>query len=189
MKSKLLKRCLALMAFCMSAVMPAVADDFQSALVVWQGDQELYSFYVANNPTLKVSNGYAVVQSEGKWEEESYFQVSQHEFYFSIPMSESSNYKISLEKRDYMGMFGHSVPTSVEEKLTVTARPAFSIQGGVLHVAGLKGGEQVAVYTLDGKTAVQVKADSDGRASASLRQLSGTVIVKAGNVSFKVLIK
>lgn len=186
MKSKLLKRCLALMAFCMSAVMPAVADDFQSALVVWQGDQELYSFYVANNPTLKVSNGYAVVQSEGKWED---FQVSQHECYFSIPMSESSNYKISLEKRDYMGVFGHRVPTSIEEKLTVTARPAFSIQGGVLHVAGLKSGEQVTVYTLDGKTAVQVKADSDGRASASLRQMSGTVIVKAGNVSFKVLIK
>jgi len=189
MKSKLLKRCLALMAFCMSAVMPAVADDFQSALVVWQGDQELYSFYVANNPTLKVSNGYAVVQSEGKWEDEFLFEVRQHECYFSIPMSESSNYKISLEKRDYMGMFGHRVPTSVEEKLTVTARPAFSIQGGVLHVAGLKGGEQVTVYTIDGKTAVQVKADSDGRASASLRQMSGTVIVKAGNVSFKVLIK
>lgn len=89
MERKLLKRCLALMAFGMSAVMPAVADDFQSALVVWQGDQELYSFYVANNPTLKVSNGYAVVQSEGKWETESYFQVSQHECYFSIPMSES----------------------------------------------------------------------------------------------------
>lgn len=88
MKSKLLKRCLALMAFGMSAVMPAVADDFQSALVVWQGDQELYSFYVANNPTLKVSNGYAVVQSEGKWETESYFQVRQHDCYFSIPMSE-----------------------------------------------------------------------------------------------------
>lgn len=46
MERKLLKRCLALMAFGMSAVMPAVADDFQSALVVWQGDQELYSFYV-----------------------------------------------------------------------------------------------------------------------------------------------
>ena len=88
-----------------------------------------------------------------------------------------------------MGVFGHRVPTSIEEKLTATARPAFSIQGGVLHVAGLKSGEQVAVYTLDGKTAVQVKADSDGRASASLRQMSGTVIVKAGNVSFKVLIK
>ena len=53
-------------------------------------------------------------------------------------------------------------------------------------------GVDVAVVTassLDGKTAVQVKADSDGRASASLRQMSGTVIVKAGNVSFKVLIK
>lgn len=189
MERKLLKRGLALMAFCMSAVMPAVADDFQSALVVWQGNQELYSFYVANNPTLKINNGYAVVQSDGEWEEENMFEVYAHECYFTIPMSESSNYKISLEKRDYMGVFGHKVPTSVEEKLTVTARPAFSIQGGVLHVAGLKSGEKVAVYTLDGKTAVQVKADSDGRASASLRQLSGTVIVKAGNVSFKVLIK
>lgn len=103
MKSKLLKRCLALMAFGMSAVMPAVADDFQSALVVWQGDQELYSFYVANNPTLKVSNGYAVVQSEGKWETEFYFEVRKYECYFSIPMSESSNYKISLEKTRLYG--------------------------------------------------------------------------------------
>ena len=183
MKTKLLKRSVALMACGMTALFPVFADELKPALVVWDGETELYSFYVSNEPVLKVANGNAVIQSDGVW------GTYDSKCYYSIPMSETSKYKITLEQRDYMGDFGAQVPTSVTEAPTVKNKPAFSLKNGILSVSGLKAGEPLMVFTVDGKTVAQAKADANGQASTALRQMPGTVIVKAGRVSFKVMVR
>lgn len=183
MKSRLLKRSLAIAACCMASATAALADGMQPALVVWNGDTELYSFYVSNEPVLKVSNGNAIVQSDGTWGAEN------APCYYSIPMSETANYKITLEQRDYTGDFGQGVPTSIKETPTAVKRPAFSVKNGLLSVAGLQAGETLLVFAADGRKFAQAKADANGQASVSLRQALGTVVVKAGHVSFKLMVK
>lgn len=159
------------------------------ALVVWCGETELYSFFVANEPVLKVQDGNAIIQSDGEWEEEVGLHTYKNNCYYSIPMSESSEYRITLEQRDYMGVFGHSTPTSIEETAAVVAHPTFSVKDGVLQVAGLQKDQTVIVAAVDGKVAAQAEADENGRATASLHQIKGIAIVKAGNVSFKVQVR
>lgn len=88
-----------------------------------------------------------------------------------------------------MGVFGHSTPTGVEEAAAVVAHPTFSVKDGVLQVAGLQKGQTVTVAAVDGKVTAQAEADENGRATASLRQIKGIAIVKAGNVSFKVQVR
>lgn len=170
------------MACGMTALFPVLADELKPALVVWDGETELYSFYVSNEPVLKVANGNAIIQSDGVW-------GTYNKCYYSIPMSETSKYKITLEQRDYIGDFGAHVPTSVTEAPTVKNKPAFSMENGILSVSGLKAGEPLMVFTVDGKTVAQGRADANGQASASLQQMPGTVIVKAGQVSFKVMVR
>ncbi len=159
------------------------------AVVVWCGETELYSFFVSNQPVLKVQNGNAIVQSDGEWEMEVGQKTYTNSCYYSLPMSESSGYRITLEQRDYMGAFGYATPTGVEDAATVIAHPAFSVKDGMLQVAGLQKGQPVTVAAVDGKVTARTMADENGRATASLHQIKGIAIVKAGNVSFKVLVR
>ncbi len=173
----------------MMALAPAWADSKQPALVVWDGETELYSFYVSDKPVLKVNNGNAIIQSDGEWAEEANLEIVKNKCYYSIPMSESSHYKVTLEQRDHIGIFGHQEPTGVKEADATITRPAFSIKDGILQVAGLEAGKPVTVVTTDGKVIAQTRADRSGHASASLHMMKGTAIIKAGNVSFKVMVK
>lgn len=45
MKPKLLTHGLAFIAMCMLAIVPMKAEERKAALVVWNGESELYSFY------------------------------------------------------------------------------------------------------------------------------------------------
>ncbi len=185
--AKKLQRCGLVATICLAVASTALkAEERQSAIVVWYGDSELYSFFVSDNPVLKVHDGRAVIQSDGTYEH----QLETYTCYYSILMSESSEYKLTMEERDYTGYFDDGSATSVEEVPDAgTARPAFSLRGGILQVAGLAEGEQVTVASTDGKVIAQAKAGRGGQASVSLRGLAGTIVVKAGNVSFKVIVK
>lgn len=166
------------------------AEERQSAIVVWNGDSELYSFFVSDNPVLKVNNGNAIIKSDGTWEYEANLEKVTNTCYYSIPMSESSKYKLTLEERDYTGLFGHSDATAIDEITnTSTTHPAFSLHDGILQVAGLDKGEQLTVASTDGKVIAQAKASHAGHASVSLHGQAGTLVVKAGNVSFKVMVR
>lgn len=166
------------------------ADEKQSAIVVWNGDSELYSFFVSDSPVLKVSNGNAIIKSDGTWEYEANLEKVTNTCYYSIPMSESSQYKLTLEERDYTGLFGHGNATAIDEvSSTTTTHPAFSLRDGILQVAGLDEGEQVTVASTDGKVIAQAKASHAGHTSISLHGQAGTLVVKAGGASFKVLVK
>lgn len=166
------------------------AEERQSAIVVWNGDSELYSFFVSDNPVLKVNNGNAIIKSDGTWEYEANLEKVTNTCYYSIPMSESSKYKLTLEERDYTGLFGYSDATAIGEITHTSAtRPAFSLRDGILQVAGLDKGELVTVASTDGKRIAQATAKQDGHASISLHGQAGTLVVKAGKASFKVLVK
>ena len=178
MKPKLQTHGLAFIAMCMMAIAPMEAEDMKAALVVWNGESELYSFFISDRPVLKVHNGNAIIQSDGVWEEYVNLQPVTYECYYSIPMSESADYKITLEDE-----------TGLQEITFTTLKPSFSFHDGTLQVAGLKAGTTVTTATTDGKITAQASADQSGRASVSLRGQSGTIIVKAGEVSFKVLVR
>lgn len=165
------------------------AEERQSAIVVWNGDSELYSFFVSDSPMLKVSNGNAIIKSDGTWEYEANLEKVTNTCYYSIPMSESSKYKLTLEERDYTGLFNHGNATAIDEVISITSHPAFSLRDGILQVAGLGEGEQVTVASTDGKVIVQAKASHAGHTSISLHGQAGTLVVKAGGASFKVLVK
>lgn len=166
------------------------AENRQSAIVVWDGETELYSFFVSDTPVLKVRNGYAVIKSDGTWESEVNLEKVTYECYYRIPMSESSHYKLTLEERDYTGVFGSGNATSIKDAPRAeTARPTFSLHDGILQVAGLVEGEQVTVASIDGKVINQSEANSSGQVSVSLHGQVGLIVVKAGNVSFKIMLK
>lgn len=186
MKPKLLTQGLAFIAMCMMAIVPMKAEERKAALVVWNGESELYSFFISDRPVLKVHNGNAIIQSDGVWEEYVNLQPVTCKCYYSIPMSESADYKITLEQRDYIGTFGREDETGLQE---ITSTTLISFHDGTLQVAGLKAGTTVTTATTDGKITAQTSADQSGRASVSLRGQSGTIIVKAGEVSFKVLVR
>lgn len=100
MKPKLLTQGLTFIAMCMMAIVPMKAEERKAALVVWNGESELYSFFISDRPVLKVHNGNAIIQSDGVWEEYVNLQPVTCKCYYSIPMSESADYKITLEQRD-----------------------------------------------------------------------------------------
>ena len=177
--AKKLQRCGLVATICLAVASTALkAEERQSAIVVWYGDSELYSFFVSDNPVLKVHDGRAVIQSDGTYEH----QLETYTCLYEL--------ELNMEERDYTGYFDDGSATSVEEVPDAgTARPAFSLRGGILQVAGLAEGEQVTVASTDGKVIAQAKAGRGGQASVSLRGLAGTIVVKAGNVSFKVIVK
>ena len=88
---------------CMMAIAPMKAEERKAALVVWNGESELYSFFISDRPVLKVHNGNAIIN----------LQPVTYECYYSIPMSESADYKITLEQRDYIGTFGREDETGL----------------------------------------------------------------------------
>lgn len=170
----------------------AVAADRQPALVVWNGERELFSFFVADNPQMTVKNGYAVIESDGEWSYDNYFQTITSKCSYQIPMSESQGYRITMEMRSYTGMYDYCDEDmldgveNVAEKLTA---PIFSMKDGVLQVAGLDEGCPVAVYSTDGKTLGKTAADRSGHATLPLQNMNGTAVVTAGSVTFKIVVK
>lgn len=55
-----------------------------------------------------------------------------------------------------------------------------------MSVEGLKAGDRVAVYTIDGKAVSSSRASADGSAAIDLSGLRGLYIVRTPNKSFKI---
>lgn len=65
---------------------------------------------------------------------------------------------------------------------------AFSVNGNEITASGLKGGESLEVYGIDGKAIATASVGADGTAAVNISALgSGIYVVKAGNKSYKVL--
>lgn len=167
------------------------AADKQLAVVVWYDDEELFSFYVSDNPQISVEEGYAVIQSEGEY---PVYQVDKTYYYpciFMVPLSETKPYRISFEERSYRGDYYYSTEDYVDavEKPTQNVKPHFAVHGRTLSVAGLEAGLPVSVCSADGKELVSTRAGQAGSASLLLPQHKGTAVVKAGSLTFKILLR
>lgn len=168
------------------------ATEKKPALVVWYGEQELYSFFISDSPQLKVEGGNAIITSDGKWTYEQYYNEYEQQCCVSIPFSESSDYRITLEQRSYTGNYYYcdeDMVDGIDETATTPGAPQFSMKDGVLRVAGLTAGDDVLISSLDGKQLGTAKADGNGHATLSLPRQAGAAIVKAGSVSFKIIIR
>ncbi len=168
------------------------AADKRPAIVVWGGEQELYSFFISDSPQLTVEGGNAVITSDGKWIYEENYNEYERECRVSIPFSESSSYRITLEQRSYTGDYYYcdeDMVDGIDESSPTPGAPQFSMQGGVLRVVGLAEDDCVSVSSLDGKSLGSTVANGNGCAVLPLPHQTGTVVVKAGNVSFKIIIR
>lgn len=160
------------------------AQDLQNAVVVWYGSQEQYCIFTESAPVFTVVNGSAVLSADGDFEYKGY-TVS---FEYTVPLSESTPYRVTFEKRAYQGFTPDEV--GVRDIKAESLRPQFSIQGGSLRVNALKPGSQVSLFTLDGKKLATAKADQSGRVQAQLPKTQGTVVVRATDgINFKILVK
>jgi len=66
----------------------------------------------------------------------------------------------------------------------------FDINGNRIDMDKLEPGTHIAVYTMDGMTIAETKANAEGKASVNLKKTSGTIyIVKVGEFAFKIRIK
>ncbi len=170
----------------------ASATEKTPAIVVWDGEQELYSFFISDSPQLKVEGGNAIITSDGKWMREAYYNEYEMECRVSIPFSESSSYRITLEQRSYTGDYFYcdeDMVDGIDETLLADGAPQFSMKDGVLRVVGLAADDCVSVSSLDGKPFGSTVANSNGCAALPLPRQTGTAVVKAGNVSFKIIIR
>ncbi len=168
------------------------ATEKKPALVVWYGEQELYSFFISDSPQLKVEDGNAIITSDGKWTYEMYYDEYEQECHVSIPFSESLDYRITLEQRSYTGDYYYcdeNMADGIDETAPTPGAPQLSMKDGVLRVAGLAAGDNVLISSLDGKQLGATKADSNGHATLSLPRQTGAAVVKAGNVSIKIIIR
>lgn len=67
---------------------------------------------------------------------------------------------------------------------------SFRFNGGTLEAEGLAPMSMVAVYSVDGAECLRGKADAGGRAELAIGGLkAGVYVVKAGNVSYKIIKK
>ena len=186
-----LKTFLTLAVMLSATALRTLADETQTALVVWQGDEEIYSLYIVDTPELTVENGNAIIKSDGTWTQETYFETHERECYITLPLSETANYRLTFEKRNYSG---ERNDTNTEVGINdIPAKsvhtPGFSMQGGVLTVHGMEAGTQLSVTSVDGRLIGKATSSSDGEASVSIRDLRGTAIVNAGKVSFKIMVR
>lgn len=79
------------------------------------------------------------------------------------------------------------VPTSIQqvERDDKPLRPAITF--GLASFEGLKAGDVITVYSLDGKTLGNTKADGEGRASIDLSGMGhGVLILRTPTHSFKI---
>ena len=191
MKQHYLKTIFMLIGLLFTAVLSSQADENQTALVVWQGDEEIYSLYIVDTPELTVENGNAIIKSDGTWTQESYFETHERECYIALPLSETANYRLTFEKRNYSGMRDDTNTEVGIDAIPAESKPAplFSMHDGQLTVRCAAPGTQVSLTTIDGKLIGTATADTQGHATITIRDIKGTAIVKAGKVSFKIIVR
>ena len=160
------------------------------AIVVWYEESELFSFFVSDNPEMRIEGGYAIIESDGEWSYDWYFTQITQKCSFSIPLSETKPYRLTFEQRDYTGDYYYCDPEMVDGMNHVKpAAPQFSMKDGILRVDGLDGGDVVSVSTTDGKLLGTTLANEAGFASMQLPRYTGIAVVRAGSINFKITIQ
>lgn len=173
------------------------AQEKKPCLVVWYGDYERYSIMLENEPRITFQNGEAKIEADGT------FRYYQNEYeYYDSPLTyyvtvggdyarSVDQYRLTVEERDYEGYTPEEIYLTPIKDLKVDEKqkPMFHVEGGKLVVKGLKEGASMALYGVDGKELGKAEAGRDGKAQVALPQMRGTVVVKAGSVSFKIGVK
>ena len=158
------------------------SDEPRHALVIWYENEEIYRFLLDNEPTLTVEDGNAVIQSDDTYYDEEYQQDIR--LYYSVPISESSKYRLTFEKRSSQGY----VHDGIQDVQGV--HPQFSLKGNQLQVMGQKSGEKLNVYTTDGKLVGSARTAEDGTARVAVPVgKHDALVIKSGKANFKILSK
>ena len=104
--------------------------------------------------------------------------------------SDRSNYV--LEKEEYVGIYNnfftfvhYDDPTGIEDVQDKEQSIVIRTVGNQLLISGLDANTQVMLYGLDGRLLALAKASLQGRVSMTI-PTAKTIVVKAGNQSFKI---
>ncbi len=172
--------------------------------MVWYENQEQFSLMLEHEPRITFENGYAEIETDSVYK----YYYNEYEFFeesyrFSIRMADfdyatsdyytgrAGKYRLTVEERDYEGYTpAENILTPVKDlKVDEKQKPMFRIDGGKLVVKGLKEGADMVLYSVDGKELGKAVAGSDGKAQLALPHTRTAVVVKAGNVTFKIGVK
>ena len=139
-------------------VMPFTAKA-QQYLVLTQSDGSTAEFALADNPVITLEDGNLVVTCGER-------QIS--------TSLEGTSYAFSDTSTDIREVQNDSQPQS-------------EIAFGQVAFSGLKAGNRIVVYTIDGRQMTSVAASADGRATIDLSALPrGIYVVKAPGKTIKV---
>lgn len=167
----------------------------KTALVLWYNytdgtKEEAYSFYLGDSPEINLSNGAIIVSSLGEdWIEQNEYEgyPSRHMLSFSLEMADKWDF--TIEKRCYAGdAYYHQDAVNVDG-VSDNVKPAFSVAGNVLTVNNLASNTEVMILDTAGKLLSSSLADANGNATLLLPSAQGTVIVNAGSINFKIMVK
>lgn len=131
-------------------------------LIVSRTDGSKASFALADDPVVKNTASELTVETTANT--------------ITVPFEELDCYT-----------FSENGISAVEE---ITAKESHSYRDGQVTFNGLKPGDRIYVYALDGHEVMRSCADYDGFASLNLRGLgTGVYIVRTGSSSFKFIVK
>lgn len=142
------------------ATLPMHAE--QMLAVIWAKDGRLTYFAWANNPVISVSGNTVIVDD-------------------SVVRGNSISLSIAELNRFELRDMASTPVESVKNEIPIVVR----LTENGLETTGLKSGEMVYVYDLNGRLIGQMIADIRGCGSLPLR--SGTYVVRAGSKTFKIL--
>lgn len=151
-------RILNLCAALLLAAATAGAQDAKTALVLERTDGTKATFLLSDNPVISIAQCELTARSQ---KEE-----------VTVPLDALLDYH--FEK----------VQSGIQ---TVVPDEGLALRDGTAYFTGLKEGNQVNVYALDGREIARVTVPEDGRVELDLRTLErGIIIIHTGNCSYKV---
>lgn len=137
-----------------------MADDVQATSIVnlWTANGASYRFKCATQPKVVPDGGEWLITADG------------------VP-------DLRVSQQDILKFTFSADETAIK---AVTEDPSFSITSKSLKIDNLKQGEQVAIYTLDGKAVVNQKAEGKGLTDIDINTLpKGVYVVKSQSITFK----
>ena len=168
MKRKVLLGFVTLFVFLLIAVSALAETISVHYLLLRQADGTAVKFALTDYPVLTFEDGDLVVSCNGER--------------ISFGVQDLTTHEIIIEQVD-------KTPTAIDRVVSSEGvSPSYPQIGfGQASFSGLKEGQQIRVYTVDGKIVSTVKVAADGKAAVDLRSLpKGVYILRAPNKSYKI---
>lgn len=158
----------------------------------WDGNSMLYfEILMGDNPRIDYKGGEAVISASKDLEVVVQYDTELHKEY-ALPFF--NNFEdVNANRGIYRIIFSYVPEVDAVEELGNDSPSAvrFRMNGRRIEVSGLKAGDGVGLYTIDGQTMDTATASDRGRATLGIPgAMPGAIyVLKAGDASFKIRVK